>query len=848
MSTAVLKQSIRTHGAALVLVCAAVLAAYPAWLLQGVPALDDLTRLNVPQRLFLAFAIQHAELPLWNPFSFAGQPFLAAGQSGPLYLPNLIYAVVPIVAAFKVSYLAHQWLAAIGMYAAAYGLWQRRRAAVVSALSFATCGFLIGHQIHTQMFDAMCWLPVLFALANRLLNEGRWGTGIAFTFAFAGEVYAGHPQITFYVCLYLTLYVTIRILQTGSRAVLYGGLRWVAAMAGGFLLSAAQWFPTLMLVSYSDRQNATPAFLLQNSLPLRGLLQWLMPFTAGGGYSGQPFSTVAFTDTYGSQLYWEFTCYCGLIALLLAATAALSSWRRSAEARTLSYLFTVTTLLALGGHTWLGTCLTHVPGFNLFRVPARYIGLSDFSLALLAGLGLRRLHDADAARIRRLLTLICVTVAIAIALLTNFRVIPYISERAILIPLGTMVAIAIASIVPARRHTWHTWLISLLAVVDCVSQASLQSTFIDASTSSYLQQSDAIAYIRAHESGTYPFARIVATPDTSLGFDQSLAWDIPSVNGYDSLEPVWYAQHVDATWNLLTLVNQPRHLLDDLGIVYWVTPTGAVPGPLVGANSSSWSGTFRRLPSGYLSLQITTAPLSRDGTAPVSPLLSVTISSGSRSFHTLVTGLPTQYMIQLPAAWPRGVPVHVQIDNQNWDTVYNLVSVAWLGDNLRTLVKVPIHERFGPKAWAPVHIGSEETVWKNPDPVGAAWFGASAATPYAQRTPGEVSLINWGINGSRWVTNSSGSGYLIVSQLYDPGWHATVDGQPVPVVRADEVLTAVRMPGRGRHVIVLRYRPVGFAPGLAVSLSSGVFAIALAVWRIRRARKTAAANSQPQQS
>ncbi|MEO5904171.1 MAG: YfhO family protein, partial [Gemmatimonadaceae bacterium] len=41
---------------------------------------------------------------------------------------------------------------------------------------------------------------------------------------------------------------------------------------------------------------------------------------------------------------------------------------------------------------------------------------------------------------------------------------------------------------------------------------------------------------------------------------------------------------------------------------------------------------------------------------------------------------------------------------------------------------------------------------------------------------------------------------LVVSENYYPGWHATVDGRPAAVGRADYVLTGVQLPEGARDV------------------------------------------------
>jgi len=69
---------------------------------------------------------------------------------------------------------------------------------------------------------------------------------------------------------------------------------------------------------------------------------------------------------------------------------------------------------------------------------------------------------------------------------------------------------------------------------------------------------------------------------------------------------------------------------------------------------------------------------------------------------------------------------------------------------------------------------------------------------------------------------------IVVATSYDPGWSASVDGIETPVL--ENALAFVSIPlSAGHHGVELSYRPPWLAPGLVVSLISGLAAILLAV-------------------
>ncbi len=70
-------------------------------------------------------------------------------------------------------------------------------------------------------------------------------------------------------------------------------------------------------------------------------------------------------------------------------------------------------------------------------------------------------------------------------------------------------------------------------------------------------------------------------------------------------------------------------------------------------------------------------------------------------------------------------------------------------------------------------------------------------------------------------------GYLVLTDAWYPGWEATVDGEPVPVWRADLLFRAIVL-GAGRHRVVFTFRPVSLRVGAGVSLA-GLVGLAVVV-------------------
>jgi hypothetical protein len=70
-------------------------------------------------------------------------------------------------------------------------------------------------------------------------------------------------------------------------------------------------------------------------------------------------------------------------------------------------------------------------------------------------------------------------------------------------------------------------------------------------------------------------------------------------------------------------------------------------------------------------------------------------------------------------------------------------------------------------------------------------------------------------------TSSEAPSFLVTSDAYYPGWQASVDGAPVPVLRADYALRGVQVQA-GEHTVRFEFRPKTFYYGAAISALSAL--------------------------
>jgi hypothetical protein len=82
-------------------------------------------------------------------------------------------------------------------------------------------------------------------------------------------------------------------------------------------------------------------------------------------------------------------------------------------------------------------------------------------------------------------------------------------------------------------------------------------------------------------------------------------------------------------------------------------------------------------------------------------------------------------------------------------------------------------------------------------------------------------------------------GLVVLTDMFDPGWRATVNGRRATIHPTDVAFRGIVV-GSGRSTIQLRYRPTSFRLGILVALTAALVATALCVLlRLRYRRQTA---------
>jgi hypothetical protein len=499
-------------GALALLLAVVVLFFWPvisrqAWIPQGG---GDLVSFVFPMYRFAAASLREGHVPLWNPFLYAGAPFVADNQSGLFYPFNLLLFILRP----DFSYLAVEGLVIWHFFfagAATYFClrWFRpsapisRAAALAGAFSFMLSGVFINHIGHLNLISVAAWLPLTFMAMHRA-NEARerasrlaWAIGSGAALGIG--TLAGHGQATFLLGTFLGLYAVYRSISERSLwALLLLAVAGIVALA----TAAISLFPALESIRYTLRAEFDIERSSDFALPWRGLIGLFAPDYFGRGIA----------NFWGGWARVEFG-YMGVIPWFLACSALVIKPTR----RQLFFALSVGLflLLALGPHSPLYPLIFGRLPYFPFRVPARFLLLVDFSVAMLAAFGLDYLsHLRLQTRQARIILVGSLTAAILFIMASlwqaNLLSLNRPDKQAQMLTSVAVFALFAAGswmliwlrLRQKLSESWFAWLAILWLAIDLIGLGRYVEIEWNDPTLGYPSDSPALRYLRA-DPGVY---------------------------------------------------------------------------------------------------------------------------------------------------------------------------------------------------------------------------------------------------------------------------------------------------------------------------------------------------------
>jgi hypothetical protein len=372
--------------------------ALACWLLSGTVVPWDSKNHFYPMFRFLAEAFQRGEIPLWNPYHFAGHPAVADPQSL-LFTPSMaLFAFVAPMASmqlFDAVIFAHL---AFGGFCV-LGLCRRRHwhpaAAVLTALIFMLGGAASSRLQHTGMIISYAFFPAALWCLEIALERLSIRFALLFSL-FAALMALGRDQVAFLLCMVLLGRALFAAFESG-RPLSYLRERAAVLAIGAVVAVAILFVPALLTMQFlgeSNRPGIAFGVAAAGSLAPVNLITLFVPNFFGSldqlyDYWGPEYATMPRADWTDRAVNYLFV---GTLPILLVVWHGLAAGRLFGRgARFFLIVLAIALLYALGRYTpFFALAFDRIPGVSLYRRPADATFVVNIALAFGAGFLLNR--------------------------------------------------------------------------------------------------------------------------------------------------------------------------------------------------------------------------------------------------------------------------------------------------------------------------------------------------------------------------------------------------------------------------------------------------------------------------
>jgi hypothetical protein len=563
--------------------------------------ITDPVRQQYPWRYFAVSLEKQAQLPLWNPYNFGGTPLLANFQTAAFNPFNILLFIFPFALGWSILILLQQVLAGVFLYWYLSTLKLKYPARFLGSFVYVFCGSMIAWLEWGTLDQVTVWLPLillsidklfLLSLRGETTKQSSKSKPIASAFvrlrndismwhvvlilSLICSFFAGHLQPFFYLFLIAVCYFFARWAQFGkSKKTFFTFLLLTVCF---FILTAIQWIPTLQFIVQSAR-NADQLNSWQQPgwfIPWQNLVQFVAP-----DFFGNPTTL----NYWGIWNYGEFIGYIGIFPLLTAIFALF--YRRDKKTFFFGTFFFLSLIFSLPTIFAQIPYLLQLPFFATSQ-PTRLLFLTDFSLSILAALGLDYYLRSE-KKLKILYPTIFMFVLFAGLwwfVLFGYKSLHIdlasilVSKHNLYFPtiLLILVSVVVISTIFIKQSRIRNFLIIVLLCISVVDLFRFADKFIPFTPKEYLfPPTSALTYLQ-NQPGQF---RIMETDSQILPPNFSIMYHLQSLDGYDPLYLQRYGElmsaigrnkpdiHAPFGFNrIITPTNTESRLIDLYGVKY----------------------------------------------------------------------------------------------------------------------------------------------------------------------------------------------------------------------------------------------------------------------------------------
>jgi len=482
---------------------------------------------------YLAIEIwKTGQVPLWNPYTFSGNPLLANYQSGVFSPFNVLFFVLPFIDAWSILVLFQPLLAGLFMYLFVKSLKVGKIGSLVSAISFMFCGFITSWMSYATLGYAIVFLPLsLFCIEKYSITKKNIFL-ILLSLTIPLSFFSGHFQISLYFLITILAYVIYKfIISRNIRDALFV----ILYICFGVLLIMPQVLPSIELYLESFRSSF---FQKGGGIPLEYIPTFLAP-----DFFGNPVTRNTWLGNYA-----EWNAYIGVLPLMLA----IYSISRIKKPQIFFLFIFGISVLILGIDSPISNFVVNL-NFPVLSTSSinRIIILYSFAFTVLAGFGydylLLDIKNAKKKRILLWIGLVGLIFIVLWGLIALKLLIPLdkivISRQNLMLPtilfLGSSIIIVCGVVFRRIKHDRVLYIaiatgFTILLTADMLRFATKWQPF------------DPKSLVFPNVATTEAFSKISRFDRTigNFGGEASIYYKLPSVEGYDALYSKRYGEFI----------------------------------------------------------------------------------------------------------------------------------------------------------------------------------------------------------------------------------------------------------------------------------------------------------------
>ena len=738
----------------------AVLAA--PWMSGRVTIPWDAKSNSFPNLSFLARSLAQGQFPFWTPNVYAGWPQIADPQSlifSPLHFALALFDATPSFVAADAVVFTLLFIGGLGVILIFRERGWHEGGALVAALAFAFGGSNASRIQHIGQIESICWLPLALFLLMRALDRASWSWGAAAGLA-AGLIAIGRDQVALLGLYVLAAYVLWFWLDgEGRRRRCAASIKPLAAGAIiGAAVIAVPLLLTALLAASSNRPEVGFEIAARGSLHPATLLTLVFADLYGAAdpvvpYWGPPsfpwHAALGSTDLFHAQNIGQL--YVGSLTIVAVIGFGIVRgllWSR--EIRFFTAMLLMTLLYAIGKYTPAFWAIYEImPGVSLYRRPADATFAFDLMLAICGGYLVHRWLMASVpppAQWQRIVEIV-VAVALIGGVVALAIVIGTWREAILPILIGIVV---VACAIGALRLAYR------LAATHALAAAAVLALFSTAD----LAWNNGPNELTGLPPSFYGALRPDTQNETVALLKQKLAAAAPDRR--DRVELIGIGYH----WPNLALVHGFDHLfghnplrLADFARATNVADTVAVPD------------------------QRQFSPLLPSYNSPLENLFGV---------RFIATGVPIEEIDK--RLKPGDLPQIARTKD------------AFVYENPNALPRVML---VGDWRLADFSDVLRTGQWPDADPRRTVLLERAPrpAFPPATLSGGTARIVEYRNDEVVVEVDTPASAILVLNDMWHPWWRATLDRQPVEILKANVLFRGVAVPP-GKHTLRFTFNPV----------------------------------------